>query len=106
MYTERYNGHNFIELFDLGYQFSEKELADLVLDNRIVAEIEGDEHRWTRSMRTIFIDEGRYFSIWWQRGLTEYQDSEFYQRPEEVLREERQVTMTVVEWIPVKKVPA
>ena len=103
MNTERYNGYNFIELFDSGYQFTERELADLVFDNRIVTEIEGYEHRWTRSIQTIFINEGRYFSVWWQRGLTECQDSEFLNQPEEVRREERIVTTTVVDWIPIKK---
>lgn len=103
MNTERYNGNNFIELFDSGYQFTEKELADLVFDNRIVTEIEGEEHRWTRSMRTIFINEGRYFSVWWQRGLTECQDCEYLQQPEEVRREEKEVTITVVDWVPVSQ---
>lgn len=103
MNTERYNGNNFIELFESGYKFSERELSLLVWDNPIIAEIEGDEHRWTRHMRTIFKVEDRYFSIYWHRGLTELQDCEYLQQPEEVRREEKEVTITVVDWVPVSQ---
>ena len=102
MNTERYNGQNFIELFDSGYQFTERELDILSWDNHIVAEIEGDEGRWTRQIRTIFKVKGRYFSLWWHRGLTECQDCEYYQQPEEVIPIEREVTTTVTDWIPIK----
>lgn len=45
---------------------------------------------------------GRYFSIYWEEGLTEYQPNEFYDQPEEVEKHEYDKTIHVVEWIPKK----
>lgn len=45
----------------------------------------------------------RYFGIDWQRGLTEYQDDSFPYPPKEVKKHTYEKTVTVTEWIPVKK---
>lgn len=45
---------------------------------------------------------GRYFSIYWEEGLTEYQENEFYDQPEEVEKHEYDKTIHVVVWVPKK----
>lgn len=45
---------------------------------KFVAELELDEHRWTRSMLTIVDFDGKLYGIEWDRGLTEIQENEFY----------------------------
>ena len=62
---------------------------DSVLDDNYkkVTEIEGDDHRWTREMETIFkLGEDEYWSIPWRRGLTECQEDEFMYPPFRVKR--------------------
>lgn len=55
--------------------------------------------RWTQSMSTIFEIEGQLYCIDWKRGLTEYQENEYWNQPYKVRREERVVTTTVVNYV-------
>lgn len=61
-------------------------------------EIEHSQLRWVTVMETIIEVEGRYFSIMWQRGLTEYQDNEYEgQYLQEVQKRAVQVIKTIWE---------
>ena len=77
-----------------GEKLSEGELKTLVYDGVEVDEIEGDSGRWTQSVETIIDIDGDLWAIDWQRGLTEYQENEFYNQPYKVVKKERQVIIT------------
>ena len=64
-----------------------------------VEEISGENRRWSQGMQTIFKVDNRYFSICWEKGLTEMQENEFYDQPEEVELKEYTKTITVKNWI-------
>ena len=92
----------FITRFDNKEKFSEKEIRSLVWEMDTVEEIEGEDRRWSRGMQTIFKADDRYFSICWEKGLTEMQEDEYYDQPEEVSLIEETKTITVKNWVPVK----
>lgn len=60
--------------------------------------IEYDESRWTRSMGSIIrLGADHYYIIYWERGLTEYQENGFYDdRPTPVHKVTK--TITVETW--------
>lgn len=64
---------------------------------------EGNTWRWTQSMSTIFEIEGQLYCIDWERGLTEYQENEYFDQPYKVRREEKVVTTTVVNYVKMEK---
>lgn len=69
--------------------FTKKELSDLAwcdveVDVKEVCQEEGESHRWTRNVSTIFEFENKFYCLDWQKGLTEYQENEFYNQPYEV----------------------
>lgn len=86
---------------DAGEKLDRSELAKLCYDYSICDE-EGYEHRWVREMESIVELDGRYFSILWMRGLTEYQENEFEDQPVEVRKHTYEKTIEVTEWIPIK----
>lgn len=80
---------------------TENELREIVFEDsvaKVVEEIKGDNRRWVTSMQTIIQLKDRYFSIYWDRALTENQEHAFYNQPTEVIREEKVITKTIVEW--------
>lgn len=78
--------------------FSDDELLELVFeysdDN-----IELSEGRWSKRMQSIIKVEDRYFSIEWEKGLTENQEHYFNNQPYEVKREAREVVRVEVNYI-------
>ena len=100
----KWNGDNFLEAFDSGYEFSESELSELAYENSISTEY-GDKLRWVRPVTTIIEFDDRYFQIDWYEGLTEMQPDEFFDQPFEVKKEshEETITVTVTNWIPLEK---
>lgn len=88
---------------DSGEKLGEYELMRLVSDYEFDQAGNGDCRRWTERMNTIVLIGGRYFSIKWNRGLTEYQDNEFWSQPVEVFKKEYEKTITVTEWIKLDK---
>ena len=66
-----------------------------------IKEIKCDESRWTVGIESILKMCDRHFSLYWNRGLTEMQENEFYNQPVEV--EEVIKTITVTEWVPIEK---
>lgn len=79
---------------------SRKELSTLVYEYDLETE-HGENRRWTRSNTTIVELMGRYFSIDWEEGLTEFQENEFYSQPIEVTKKTYEKTITVTKWVPV-----
>lgn len=53
--------------------------------------------RWSQSMETIFKVGDDLWAIPWQRGLTEYQENEFYDQPYRVIKKTRVITETYYE---------
>lgn len=81
---------------------TDEELSKLVY-NYSISEEDIEQGRWTMSTYTVCKLADRYFGIDWQRGLTEYQDDSFPYPPKEVKKHTYEKTVTVTEWIPVKK---
>lgn len=85
----------------LNKSFTEGELKDLAwcdvdADVEMITQEEGEQHRWTQDVSTIFEFEGKYYSLDWDRGLTEYQENEFYTQPYQV--EKGVKTIEVTNW--------
>ena len=91
----------FLEKIDSGKELSEGELRDLICRYEIERKYR-ENRRWTRDVESIVCLCGRYFSIYWEEGLTEYQENEFYDQPEEVEKHEYDKTIHVVVWVPKK----
>lgn len=68
-----------------------------------VDEIEGNNHRWNREMKTIFKIREQHYAIDWMRGLTEMQENEYWNDPYKVERKEEIVTKTVVKYVPMEE---
>lgn len=81
---------------------TKEELQELVFEYEIETEY-GDEGRWTRSCCTIVGLKGRFFSICWNKGLTECQENEFYSQPIEAKKHTYEKTIVVNEWVPVER---
>lgn len=81
--------------------FTEEELQELVWGEYVIEEIEGCDNRWTKDMESILLVNGHYFSIPWQKGLTECQDNSFYNKPYEVKPIEKIIKTT--EYVEVDK---
>ena len=63
-----------------------------------IDEIEHGHSRWAAHMETIIEFHGKYYSIDWERGLTEYQEDEIY--PQILLEVKKvKVVKEVEEWI-------
>ena len=77
-----------------GDKLSEREIKTLVYDGVEVDEIEGDSGRWTQGVQTIIDIDGELWAIDWDRGLTEYQENEFYNQPYRVVKREKQIIVT------------
>ena len=87
---------------DAGEKLEECDIRDLVFGYEI-DKIEHGSGRWTTTVETIIELCGRNFSIVWERGLTEYQENEFYKQPVEVRKNTYVKPVVVTEWIPVGK---
>lgn len=66
---------------------------------KYIDEQEGEDHRWTREMSTIFELNEQLYCIDWMRGLTECQENEYWEQPYKVKRVEKEVTTTVVSYM-------
>lgn len=81
-----------------GKILSEREIQDLINEFEIET-IKGDDNRWTRNMETIIQINDKFFSIYWQEGLTEMQPNEYLDQPRQVKKHTYQKMITVTEWI-------
>lgn len=83
-----------------GEKLSEGEIKTLVYDGVEVDEIKGYSGRWTQGVKTIIDIDGELWAIDWNRGLTEYQENEFYNQPYKVVKREKQII--VAEYVAVE----
>lgn len=83
-----------------GEKLTEDEIATICYNSHEVDEIEGDDHRWAREVTTIvqIDDSENLWAIDWMRGLTEYQENEFYDQPYKVKKVEKVVTKVEVSY--------
>lgn len=81
-------------------KLTEREISELVWGYGIET-MSGENRRWTRTNTTVFELLGRYFSVDWEEGLTECQESEFCNQPIEVKKKTYKKTITVTKWVPV-----
>ena len=89
----------FLNRHDAGDCFSSDELEEMAFDCDEVEEHHGEVHKRMQFMETIFVVDGRYFSLSWARDLSDYGDHEFYSQPEEVVLHEYEKLVKVREWI-------
>ena len=95
-----------VEKMYAGEKLSRDELKALVFeyakdDYKIITQSEGSEGRWTRAMDTIIKTGEDYWDIPWDRGLTEYQENEFWEQPFRVKPVEEVITVT--KWVPLEE---
>lgn len=85
-----------LEKIDNSEKLSRREIIDI-----LELEIErnyGDNRRWSRSVTSICNIGDRYFSIYWEQGLTEYQEDEYDNQPVEVKKHTYNKTIEITEW--------
>lgn len=89
----------FLRIYDSGKpNFTRDEIREMAYEEfgNCIDVVEGDTHRWTQDMETIFEVEGRRFAVSWDKGLTEYQDNDFScSEVYEVVKKER----VIFEWV-------
>lgn len=83
--------------------FTESEARELIWECEVDIE-EGDNRRWSRSNTSIVkADDGKFYAIDWEEGLTEYQENEYYAGDyPEVEKKTYEKTITVTEWVDVE----
>ena len=89
-----------LEKIDNGKQLNTEELCDLCHEYKIVDLIAGEDRRWFRSITCIVQLGDRFFSITYDKGLTECQENEYYNQPFEVEKHTTEKTIVVTEWLP------
>ena len=96
---------DFLRRYDASEKFDEYERGQMAFGEvgKCVCEMEGDEHRWTRDMQTIFAVGDRFFALDWSRGLTERQENEYWDQPYEVRKEQHEETIVVTNWVPIPR---
>lgn len=85
-----------LDKLEKGIELSQNELETLVYYYEHDCQ-RGEDHRWTREMKTIINFNGKFYAIDWYKALTEEQDDEFYYQPYEVEKTER--TIVITEWV-------
>lgn len=98
-YREHFN-EIMVDKIDKGEPLTDTELQTLVYDGCEVQHDEGDRGRWTVAIRSIILLCNRYFEINWYKGLTEYQNDEFFDQPVEVVKHtyEKTIVVEITEW--------
>ena len=84
----------FLERFDNGDYFNNKELAFLLHEFPKIETTSGRATQNSQEVRTIISVEGRYFLINWYKGLGDCDGDDFCCSPREVKKKEK----TVIEW--------
>lgn len=60
-------------------KFTETEVRELIFGCPIKDEV-CDKRRWVEGMRSIVEEDGKYYELFWNRGLTETQEDEFWEQ--------------------------
>ena len=83
---------------DRGEELNEDEIADLVDNLPHYDEECGDNRRWSRSVTTYLrTQDGRFFRVDWEQGLTESQENSYWEQPVEVTLHEEEQTVVVIQ---------
>ena len=90
-------------------KFKKGFLKDLWFDDEFVLKEGSGARRWSEMTRYVFEHEGKFYEMWIDVGLTENQETLFYDEYEddddieldEVVKKETVVTKTVVEYVKV-----
>lgn len=79
---------------------SEEEVKNIVYEDLFyqVDRVEGEDHRWTREIDLIYEIDGNYYSLYYNEGLTECQEAEFWEQ--EAFKVEKK-PITIYEWVKV-----
>lgn len=83
-------------------KFTAEEVQNMVYDNNMDAEvietIDGEDRRWSRTNTTIVKRGNKFYSLYWEQGLTENQPNDF---EDQDAPDVRQVEKTVIEksWV-------
>lgn len=96
---------DFLSRYDAGEQFSERELEDIFYmdfedndyDCQVIEEEYDEPHRWVRPHTRWVSINGRCFELNRYEALTELQDNEYWQQPQEVIMTQETRVITVVE---------
>lgn len=88
-----------VQKIDNGDALTEDELKALVYEYYNVARIEGENRRWSRTVRSVIELCGRHFEIEWEQGLTENQDDQFFEQPYEVEQDSYKKVVEVHNWV-------
>ena len=91
----------FLNKYDRGEKFSDREKQELIWDWPEVDRIEGDSGRGDKSVAVVIDAGDRYFMIDYQEGLTEYQEN-YYSDGEVVEVEPYEETIVIKKWKPKK----
>lgn len=83
---------------------SEEEIESLVWDSEQVYEEAGKDHRWQKEMFTVVKVENKFYGICWMKGLTEYQENEYYEQPFEVGCENKTEVVKKEIWKPINEI--
>ncbi len=86
-----------VEKIDCGIEIDEYGLKELVYEFSDIA-WKGENRRWSRSVKSVFEFDERFFIVEWEEPLTEMQEAEFYNQPYEVEKVITQKTIDVVEY--------
>jgi len=82
-------------------KFTESEAREAIWENEVDL-IKGEDRRWTRTNTTIvkMKDDGKYYELHWEQGLTERQENMYEdQNAREVKKIERTVIKTESYWV-------
>lgn len=83
-------------------KFTAEEVQNMVYDDdmdvEVIETIDGEDRRWSRTNTTIVKHGNKFYSLYWEQGLTENQENDFFAQD---APEVRQVEKTVIEksWV-------
>ncbi len=80
-------------------KFTGEEVGEFVFEYDVET-IEGESRRWSRTNQTIIEYNGKFYSLYWEEGLTENQDNEFEEQDAPEVKQIEE-TKIVVSWVKV-----
>jgi hypothetical protein len=78
-------------------KFTKEEVQNLVWENAIETDY-GENRRWSRTNITIVEFNKKFYELYWEEGLTEYQENE-YEAQEADEMEQIEKTIIVKRWV-------
>lgn len=98
-FLKRYDEKDIFDEYELKQLFNcDFDFSDTGDEYKIVEEIYGENRRWSRMVELYVCINGRYFCFYCDEGLTEHQENEYWQQPEEVREHRYKKMIEIVEW--------